>query len=434
MLSIGRKVQRNVHWSPCGTNWSLCGTSGPSLTNCCAASLPSFLPKARGMHTSNMPCSRSVKMGLELSTVLHPAASQGAKWGSWKAVQGEGDSSGQRWCAGSNPVQARGEGGRWVLKSGADHSTPGTHQGPIPVGSHPTSGGISTHHSCLGQPPHVLVLITHPSSLDKRCMSGKVGKCESSVIAMSRGGRFMQTFILISISSLSHHLLFWPSTWEKLNSLPRLTWTQPWFAQAFQQHPWWQAEPLPTSFGKQPPSPSDFMSNLFDKSRWSSKWYRNLKAGMFCLAGSFTREISKYNSTAIFILFKCLRTLHLTEDNRLENCLYKMQEVVAVFSGMWYCFALRWHPYGCSHPSPCPITLSLSAFWHASWDHISCKYPGPRRSADTGQHLGCWKLYFCNMLTAKSQEGETFYWSQCWIQGWTYQKCIMNSAHKHYQH
>lgn len=176
------------------------------------------------------------------------------------------------------------------------------------------------------------------------------------------------------------------------------------------------------------------MSNLFDKPRWSSKWYRNLKAGMFCLAGSFTREISKYNSTAIFILFKCLRTLHLTEDNRLENCLYKMQEVVAVFSGMWYCFALRWHPYGCSHPSPCPITLSLSAFWHASWDHISCKYPGPRRSADTGQHLGCWKLYFSNMLTAKSQEGETFYWSQYWIQGWTYQKRIMNSAHKHYQH
>lgn len=86
MLSIGGKVQWNVHWSPCGTNWSLCGTSGPSLTNCWAASLPSFFPKARGMHTSNMPCSRSVKTGLELSTVLHPAASQGEKWGSWKAL------------------------------------------------------------------------------------------------------------------------------------------------------------------------------------------------------------------------------------------------------------------------------------------------------------------------------------------------------------
>lgn len=208
----------------------------------------------------------------------------------------------------------------------------------------------------------------HPSSLDKRCMSGKIGKCESSMIKMSRGGRFMQTFISISASSLSHHLLFWPPTSKKLNSLLRLTWTEP----SSSVHSGRQSFSLPASFGKQPPSSLYFTSNLFDKPRWNFKWYRNLKAGMFCLAESFTRENShgsKYNSRAVFILFKCLRTLHLTEDNRLENCLYKMQEVVAVFSGMWYCFALRWHPYGCSHPSPCPITLSLPAFCHEPLDH-----------------------------------------------------------------
>lgn len=48
----------------------------------------------------------------------------------------------------------------------------------------------------------------HPSSLDKRRTSGKIGKCESSVITMSRGGRFMQTFISFSISSPSYRLLF----------------------------------------------------------------------------------------------------------------------------------------------------------------------------------------------------------------------------------
>lgn len=34
------------------------------------------------------------------------------------------------------------------------------------------------------------------------------------------------------------------------------------------------------------------------------------------------------------------------------------------------------------------------------------------------------------MLMADSQEGETFYWSLSWVQRWTYQKCITNSAHK----
>lgn len=48
---------------------------------------------------------------------------------------------------------------------------------------------------------------------------------------MSGGARFMQTFISISISSLSHHLLFWPFICKKLNFLSKLTWTQPWFAQ-----------------------------------------------------------------------------------------------------------------------------------------------------------------------------------------------------------
>ena len=65
--------------------------------------------------------------------------------------------------------------------------------------------------------------------IDKRHTSGKIGKCESSVITMSRGGRFMQTFIPISISSLSHHLLFWPSTREKPSSFPNLPRNQPRF-------------------------------------------------------------------------------------------------------------------------------------------------------------------------------------------------------------
>lgn len=77
-------------------------------------------------------------------------------------------------------------------------------------------------------------------------------------------------------------------------------------------------------------------------------------------------------------------------------------------------------------PPPSDSLLSDVSLWT-----IIFQYLGHRRSADMGQHLGCWKLYFYHMLTAESQEHETLCWSQCWIQGWTYQKCIMNSAHEH---
>ena len=106
---------------------------------------------------------------------------------------------------------------------------------------------------------------------------------------------------------------------------------------------------------------ADFTNHLLDKPGLYFKWYGNLKAGMFCLAGSFTREIShgsKYNSTAIFILFKCFRTLHLTEDNRLENCLYKMQEVVAVFPGMWHSSTLGWQSHHLPGSTAASVCLS----------------------------------------------------------------------------
>lgn len=69
--------------------------------------------------------------------------------------------------------------------------------------------GFPHTYSCLGQPPHVLVLIAPTPILIRQAMHvWEDRQCESSMIKTSRGGRFMQTFISISISSLSHHLLF----------------------------------------------------------------------------------------------------------------------------------------------------------------------------------------------------------------------------------
>lgn len=80
---------------------------------------------------------------------------------------------------------------------------------------------LGPHHSLRPSrlPPHLqrgfhmpTLALASPcagwDSLDEQLTSGKTGKCESSVITMSTGGRFTQTFISISISSLSHHLLF----------------------------------------------------------------------------------------------------------------------------------------------------------------------------------------------------------------------------------
>ena len=56
-------------------------------------------------------------------------------------------------------------------------------------------------------------------------------------------------------------------------------------------------------------------------------------------------------------------------------------------------------------PRPRPSTLPLSTFRHESLDdRISNNYPGPRGSADTGQHFGCCKLYFYRTPTSESQE------------------------------
>lgn len=108
----------------------------------------------------------------------------------------------QRWGAGI--LWAGWRGGRGVASpSGGSRLCPWLHRGPHPSrlpphlqrGFHmPTLASASP---CAGW-----------DSLDKQRTSGKIGKCESSVITTSRGGRFTQTFISISISSLSHHLLF----------------------------------------------------------------------------------------------------------------------------------------------------------------------------------------------------------------------------------
>lgn len=94
---------------------------------------------------------------------------------------------------------------------------------------------------------------------------------------------------------------------------------------------------------------------------WASTGTETWKPACFAWLGVSLEEFHmapKYNSTAIFILFKCFRTLHLTEDNRLENCLYKMQEVVAVFPGMWHSSTLGWH--SCHLPGSTAASLCLS--------------------------------------------------------------------------
>lgn len=80
--------------------------------------------------------------------------------------------------------------------------------------------------------------------------------------------------------------------------------------------------------------------------------------------------------------------------------------------------------------APVPAPPALCFLTRVLNDSISSNYPRPRVTADTGQYFGCWKLYFYHTLMAESQEGEAFYSTQGWVQGWTYQKYVMNSAHK----
>lgn len=144
MLVLGERCSE-MYWRPRGTNWSLCGTSDPTLTNCCAASLFPFLPKARGMYTSNTPCSRNLKMGLQLSSVLHPLHPRGQNGAPGKHFRVRVTPQGRGGVLG--PTLCRLEERREMGAQSQEQSTPaqGPTMAPIPVSSHPTYGGISTH-------------------------------------------------------------------------------------------------------------------------------------------------------------------------------------------------------------------------------------------------------------------------------------------------
>lgn len=133
-----------MHRSPCGTNRSLCGTSGPSLASCCTTSLLPFLPKARGMHTPNTPHS-SLKMGLELSSVLHPLHPKGQNGAPGEHFRVRVTPRGRGGVLGTTLCRLEEREGDGCSNQGQSTPPQGPTMAPIPGGSHPTSGGISTH-------------------------------------------------------------------------------------------------------------------------------------------------------------------------------------------------------------------------------------------------------------------------------------------------